>query len=480
MKKKIRALLGAIILIMVFISEAVPSVAGNRTVRVGYYENEVFQEGAKEGKVKTGYAYEYYQKLSEYTGWQYEYVYGEFGDLYQQLLDGEIDLLAGLAKKADREDLIGYPDAPMGNETYNLVKHDIDEDITVDPLSLNGKKIGVLDSAMKDDLNSFLDDYSVDAEVVEFRDYAPLFEAFDRHDVDVLAAEGDGAYGRPSAELLYSFGTSNYYLCVNKADPELLAELNMAQTELAVNEPNYINSLRSKYYPVSISSRAFSVSEKEWLDTHTELRVGYLNNYLPYCSTDDSGNVTGAVKDIIPRMVEDLGLEGLTVSYRSFDSYDDMIAALNVDDIDLAFPVGGGLYYSEENGILQSGPVVSATTELVYKGDYNEHTTDSFAVNENNRMQYYFVKTYYPDAEIDFYSSIDECLESVEDGNAGCTTLNGLRANDILRNSRYSGLSQLQTTHDDDRCFGVRIGDEGLLKLVNRGINVLGDDYAQN
>lgn len=38
------------------------------TVRVGYYENEVFQEGANEGAVKTGYAYEYYIKLSEYTG----------------------------------------------------------------------------------------------------------------------------------------------------------------------------------------------------------------------------------------------------------------------------------------------------------------------------------------------------------------------------------------------------------------------------
>ena len=50
------------------------------TVRVGYYENEVFQEGAREGAVKTGYAYEYYRKMSEYTGWEYEYVYGGFGE----------------------------------------------------------------------------------------------------------------------------------------------------------------------------------------------------------------------------------------------------------------------------------------------------------------------------------------------------------------------------------------------------------------
>ena len=55
------------------------------TVRIGYYENEVFQEGAAEGAVKTGYAYEYYRKLSEYTGWRYDYVYGSFADLYQML-----------------------------------------------------------------------------------------------------------------------------------------------------------------------------------------------------------------------------------------------------------------------------------------------------------------------------------------------------------------------------------------------------------
>ena len=480
MKQKAKVIIGVFILIFLLVPKVKISASNNRVVRVGYYENEVFQEGAQEGKIKTGYAYEYYQKLLEYTGWQYEYVYGEFGDLYQMLLDGEIDLLAGLAKKEDRVDIIGYPDAPMGNETYNLVKHDVDEDITVDPSSLDGKKIGVLDSAMKETLKDFLDNNNANADVVVFRDYEPLFEAFDNHEVDVLAAEGDGAYGRPNAELLYSFGTSDYYLCVNKADPELLDELNMAQTELAIDEPNYINFLRSKYYPVSISSRAFSAAEKKWLAEHKKLKVGYLNDFLPYCDTDSSGNVTGVIKDIIPRIIENLDITGLEISYKCYNSYDDMIAALNVEEIDIAFPVGGGLYYSEENGILQSGAVISATTDIVYKGDYSEHTTDSFAVNKNNHMQYYFIKTHYPDAKVEFYNSIEACLEAVKDGRVGSTTLDGLRANDMLKNSKYKKLSHLQTTHEDDRCFGVRIGDEGLLKLINRGINVLGSDYAQN
>ena len=453
---------------------------GGGGIRVGYYENEVFEEGAREGAVKTGYAYEYYQKLSEYTGWKYEYVYGEFGDLYQMLLDGEIDLLAGLAWREDREALIGYPDEPMGNESFNLIGHDADDTLTTDPATLNGRKIGVLDSAMAAVLREFLQSRGVQAEVVLFRDYAPLFEAFDSREIDVLAAEGDGAYGRANAKLLYAFGESDYYLCVNRDKPALLAELNEAQAELGVNEPNYIHSLRSKYYPVSIFSRTLSAAEAQWLSGHTQLRVGYLNDYLPYSGTDASAQATGLVCDIVPRLLEELNLGDLAVTYTGFDSYEAMIAALGSGGIDTAFPVGGGLYYSEESGVFQTTPVVSTVTELVHRDEYTADTTAHFAVNENNGMQYYFVLTYYPDARITFYPSIDACLNAVRQGEVGCTTLNGLRANDIMRNSRYEDLSLLQTTHNDDRCFGVQIGNEGLLRLLNRGISVLGADYAQN
>ena len=472
----------SIIMLMVAVLPFTVAAAGTAStkVRVGYYENEVFQEGAQEGSVKTGYAYEYYQKLSEYTGWRYEYVYGDFSDLYQMLLDGKIDFLAGLAYRDDRKDLIGYPDAAMGNETYSLVKHDADTDITLNFTTLNGKKIGVLDSAMVQVLEKFLNEHSIQAEVVKFRDYEPLFNAFDKHEIDILAAEGDGAHGRDHAELLCPFGASEYYLCVSKSRPDLLAELNNAQSEISVNEPNYINSLRNKFYPVSISSRAFSEAEKKWLSEHDKLRVGYLKNYLPYSDSDKNGAPTGLVKDLVPKMLEVLGLKDIEVSYVGYDSYDAMINELEKGSIDTAFPVGGGLYYSEENGIFQSTSVISASTELVYSGDYTDNTTKHFAVNENNRMQYYFVLKNYPDAKITFYPSIDACLMAVSKNEVGCTTLNGLRANDILKNNRYKKLSMLQTSYEDDRCFGVQIGDAGLLRLLNRGVSLVGTDYPQN
>ena len=91
-----------IFLAVVFVLPFAVLAGESDTVKVGYYENEVFQEGAREGAIKSGYAYEYYRKLSEYTGWKYEYVYGEYAKLYKMLLDGKIDLLAGLAWKKER------------------------------------------------------------------------------------------------------------------------------------------------------------------------------------------------------------------------------------------------------------------------------------------------------------------------------------------------------------------------------------------
>ncbi len=452
---------------------------GDEPVKIGYYENEVFQEGAREGAVRTGYAYEYYRKLSEYTGWSYEYVYGSYSELYQKLLNHEVDLLAGLAFREDRVGQLAYPDEPMGHETYNLLKHAADTEITLEKTAMKGRKIVVLESAMVDVLKNYLRERRLEAEIVALPDYEHVFAAFDSHEADMIAVEGNGTYGRSDAEILCTFGTSDYYLCVSSSRPDLLAELNRAQTMLNSEEPNYLTTLSEKYYPYTLFSRAFSVMERDWMNTHSEVKVGYLAHYLPYSDTDENGDITGLIQDVTPRIFETLGID-LAVSYHGYDSYDDMIAAVNSGDVDAVFPIGGGLYFSEENGIYQSAPVIPATNELIFAGKYSEETVKSLAVNENNRIHEYYVKSHFPEAEIIRVSSAEECLDAVLSGRAGSTFLNSLRASDMLKNRKYRELSLMHLNWNDDRCFGVKIGNDGLLKLLNRGISVIGNEYAQS
>ncbi|MCR5446787.1 MAG: response regulator [Schwartzia sp.] len=164
------------------------------------------------------------------------------------------------------------------------------------------------------------------------------------------------------------------------------------------------------------------------------------------------------------------------MTYSGYDSYDDMLMDLGDDYIDVAFPVGGGLFFTEERGIFQSNPVLPINPNLVFADENASQNPKSFSANKNNLMQYYFIKTNYPDAEIYFYSSIDECLTAVVDGTVDCTTVNGIRVNDLIKNRQFRGLSIKPLSALDSRCFGVTIGNEGLLKLLNRGVNVIGRD----
>ncbi len=66
-------------------------------------------------------------------------------------------------------------------------------------------------------------------------------------------------------------------------------------------------------------------------------------------------------------MLEEMNTQSLQVTYRGFRGYDDMIEALGSKKIDLAFPVGGGIYYAEINGMYQSSSVTMSATELVLK-----------------------------------------------------------------------------------------------------------------
>ena len=56
-----------------------------KTVRVGWYQSPMFQEGASDDAIKSGYCYDYLQKVADYTSWRYEYVYGNWEDLFFKL-----------------------------------------------------------------------------------------------------------------------------------------------------------------------------------------------------------------------------------------------------------------------------------------------------------------------------------------------------------------------------------------------------------
>ncbi len=204
-------------------------------------------------------------------------------------------------------------------------------------------------------------------------------------------------------------------------------------------EPYFRQNLQYSNFGNSLISHTLSETEQEWIQEHDVMNVGYFEAYMPYCGSDQEGNVTGLLTDVMAEILRRLKIEDqITVQYMPYQSYEEMVADLHTGKLDVAFPVGGELWHAEQDGIFSSSPVVSAGVDLAFAGSFDEETVTSIAVNKNNKMQYYYTTSNFPDATIVFCDTVEDCLVAVLHGKAGSTILNGIRTNSLLSDSRYS------------------------------------------
>ena len=118
--KRIASGLLAIIMLVLLMPTAAVAEADRQTIRVAFPTQEGMSFFGHSGKV-TGYNYDYLEKISEYTGWDMEYVpYGSadgneaVGSAISDLQQGKVDLLGPLLKNAATEKLFEFPENSYG------------------------------------------------------------------------------------------------------------------------------------------------------------------------------------------------------------------------------------------------------------------------------------------------------------------------------------------------------------------------------
>lgn len=452
-----------------------------RTVKVGYYQARNFQEGDGKTSLRSGYSYEYLQKVAAYTGWKYEYVPGDWEELYKKLVDGKIDVFAGVSYSDERAEQICYPDYEMLKETFYIYKDVSDSSMrSGDIASYSGKRIGVVnDEKILASVENWMEETQAKVELVQYKDLAECASDFNRHKLDGFVSADNIVSGYTGITPVELLGREPYYLGVSKKDPELLEELNQALSIISGQDSLYLDALRKKYTADTSISVFLSQQEQEWMKNHPKITVGYLNNYMPYSDTKKDGSVTGLVADLVPDLFAALpGDYHPEIIYEKFDSHDQMIEALKDRSVDFVFPVGGEMQYAEQLGYQQSSVVLSSSTDLVYKGAYSRQTTKKMAVNRDNQLQYFYTLANYPKAEVIYGDTIEDCMKMVRSGKADSTIINALRSVKLVGTDGTLNILPLEKT--DDRCFGVDFGNSDLLRLLNHGITILGEGYGIN
>ena len=448
------------------------------TVRVGWYEspfNLTDQFGSR-----SGYAYDYQQKIAAFTGWKYEYVEGSWPELMQMLIDGEIDLMSDVSYTEDRANFVLFPSLPMGAEEYYIYISPDNKEINKDDLStFNGKKVGVNKGSVQ---AGFFREWAyangVTAQLIEMtEDFDESMDMLRRGDIDMYVIL-DGYIDASLATPVCKVGSSDFYFAVNKSRPDILSKLNAAMNRIQNQDPNYNQRLYEKYLKASGFSYYLSTEEKNWLENHGTIRVGYPDNYLPFCDYDDkTGELTGALKDYLESASTCLNNAELSFEPIAYPSAAATIDALRNGEVDCVFPSNLSTSNSEELNLIMTPPVMSSEIYAVVKKE-DQHTffqkeQITVAVLEGDPNYSTIIKEHFPDCNQKNYKDIQACLKAVADKEADCVLISNYRYNILARQAVKLKLTALATGKYTDYYMAVQRSDTYLYSILARITDII-------
>ena len=465
MKKLLAAVLAALCLLLNFAT--VYAAQANfppqqKTVKVGYLIYKGFQDGIGDTP-KSGYGYEYLQEIAYAANWKYEYIYGGFGELLQKLERGEIDIMGNVSYTPERAKLLSYPKREQGREQYYLyVKEDMTDIKPDDPSTLNGKRIGVNKGSLQETLfKEWLKENNVHCELIGYNN------GNKRHD-DVIHGVLDATISNIVMDkssssgylrALFQVGSSAYYIAVNQQRPDLLADLNEAQNKILQYDWYYNERIFLKYYGNNTVTLAnLSIEDRQWIKNKGSFTIGYLEDTLPFTSRDAN---KGSLMGILSVYKEHVHKRyGINIQVKGYTSYDEMRAALDKGEVDSIYPFFCNYWAAEQNNLMTTPALTTSYLLMLYKGNYTADATKIIAAARKNSLQQFFIKTYYPHAEILMVDDLNACIKAVVDGRATSTVMSSDAY--YANRNRLDGLEDcniITTGHSAPVGFALRKGN---------------------
>lgn len=445
-----------------------------KVVRVGWF-NSTFCYYDKFGR-RCGVDYEYHQKIAAYTGWTFEYVEDSWANLLQMLKNGEIDLLSDVSYKPDREEFMYFSDLPMGTEDYYIYISADNTSIKASDLSsFNGKKIGVnKDSIQEGFLNDWAEKNGINLEIVPMASGIDAsMEMLIHHELDGYASIFTYNYNSQAVMPVCRIGGSDYYYAVSKNRPDLLQELNSAMATIQDDDPYFNEKISQDRIYASKSKALLSPQQEEWLSTHGEIRIGYRENYMPFCSTDNkTGELTGALGDFLNHVKNNLNNPYLSFKTYPYKSTEDALQALENGEVDCVFPIYLNTYDADTRGMRLTDSVMDTEMNAIMRANdrkvLSAESEITFAVNANMINIDSFIMDKYPAAERKAFSGIQACYDAVAEGDADCFLVSIYRIpseEDILNKNK---LLSVPTGETLSLSFAVRKTDLDLYAIMNK------------
>ena len=471
-RKSVCALLSLLLLLSAVLPvKAVAETAPIKIIRVGSFEdtfNYCNEKGARKG-----YGYELLQTLSGYTGWQFEYVTGDWSDCFEKLKNGEIDIMGGISYTEDRAEEMLFSDEPMGEEKYYLYVDLSRADISASNFkTLNGKKVGVLMGTEPEVmLTEWEEKYGLKTQHVNISNNEDVKQKLANHEIDCFVSLEESLWAELGISTITRVGKSSIYYVLNKDRSDLKEELDNAMRALDEAAPFYTADLCKKYFSLDYKP-ILTGEEKAWLRKHGAIRMGFLTSDRGVSTYDPAtGEITGTITDYIQFATDCLGNQELEFHLVGYDDKEAELNALKSGEIDMVFHFDQSPNLAEEYRVACTNTTwTSNMMAVTNKQLFIENEVNRVAVPQNKISLTRYIAFYYPQWEIVDCDTQEDAIKLVKDGQADCFVTG------ISSEGNYSkkyGFYSVPLPNPANSCFAVNSGNRSLLSILNKTIKAM-------
>ncbi len=380
----------------------------SKPIRVGYYnafDDMIVDIDSLNNK---GYGYEVFQKISERSGLQFEFV--PIADsMIEAVKSGYVDVGGFNTRSDERRQQVLFSENPYTKTYLALMTKDMDVRYS-DTAAIDGKTVAVYDENMGfENLNAFCENNNISVEYVygETDKYMEL-------DTDFYITYSEDPKARELNNVL-NLGVFNLYLISSFENAELMQEIDKHFLDVIHTEGNFFMELEEKYLSehIEMSHRGLTTQEVEKLQQRP-LEVGYAVGFSPLTYTNEQGNPDGALVDVLNNFAQ---LYNFEVNYHPYNIEDPQQEYSNYDLLLTLYGDGE----QEYEYYAPTEPFYQMPMYGIVNNERIDTTVRSDIVAEGSKigslpyqgLDFSAFLTAAPSAEFVFYNSWDELLEAL-------------------------------------------------------------------
>ena len=435
--------------------------------KVAYYAFDCYNMIDKNGK-RSGYGYEMMRGISKYLQSTFSYVgYDKSAEeCVEMLRNGELDIYTAAKKTPEREKEFVFSRHPAITSTTCMnIKAGNTKVIAGDYSTYEGLTVGLLRRhTYNDKFKAFAKEKGFHCKIRYYDTPTELTNALVDGKVDALV----NSYIRTpeDEETVENFGQTPYYLMARKEDQALMNKLDAAIDEMNIESPNWRSYLYNKYYGVQEDNNALTKEEEALLEQlkkdNTVIKAVVNPDNNPYSWYED-GKPKGIIVDIFKKTAKRLGISYEIVPVSTREEYQ---KALQSGDVDIWMDAEGSC---EENGDCEykiTDTYITTNVSVLRRRD-SSNKIRKMAVVDNTIDIKEILSSVWPNAEVESFSSIKNCVRKVAEGEADGALLMSYTAQKVSRDdiqNRFRvdvvpGVSlRIKmgiNAHDDHHLFGL-------------------------